>query len=91
MVHVIGYKRRGASMALRPLPRNQFFTVKTILPIRAQFVRIFPDSSQSYLSTFRFSVAVKMLVSIPVRENESNELMGNQPHLPHGGSKGRVG
>jgi hypothetical protein len=36
-------------------------------------------------------VPVKMLVSIPLRENGSNELMGNQPHLPHGGSKGRGG
>jgi hypothetical protein len=59
----------SASMALRPIPRNQFFAVKTILPIRALFVRVSPDSSQTYLSFFRFSVGFgKARFCSPARE-----------------------
>jgi spermidine synthase len=35
-------------------PRNQFFAHKTILQIRALFVRVFPDSSQSFLHPLLF-------------------------------------
>jgi len=53
------------------------------LQIRALFVRVSPDSSQTYLSSFRFSVGFGNLASVPLRENGCNELMRNQPIAYH--------